>query len=127
MKINFEDNSQLLSHCLLQSKEVVGAVSETEEWRKDHTITATVMFNGVEMPGEVLEEVLKFFCNAIEKHYIEKYDVERLDRIIDEKARALLKTEADKALEKIYELQRKLEEVDDILVPHWERKTEDKE
>lgn len=67
MKINVDNPAQLLSHVMLQNRSVVDAVVATEEWKENGTVTATVSFNGVEVPAEALEEVLQHFVDIIKK------------------------------------------------------------
>ena len=121
MKVNIDDIQQAISHLFLNDAKVCELVVDTKEWTEDGIIDCQVSFNGVKVDGSVLENTLQHFVDTIEKHFKEKYDSDRLDVVIEERAKELLKEHADNALEKLYDLTRKLEESDDLLVPHWDR------
>ncbi len=121
MKLNIDDVNQLISHIFLNDETVCTTVSTTKEWLEDGVINCEVIFNGIKVDGSVLESTLQHFVKVIEDEFKEKYDTTRLDDIIENKAKELLKQYADNALDKLQDLQRKLEEVDELLIPHWQR------
>ena len=74
MKINMNDPAQLLSHIMLEGdKEFIGKLIETDVWKNEHVIIATVQFNGVEISAESAEKTLHRLYADIEKQIEEKY------------------------------------------------------
>lgn len=117
MKINIDDNSQLLSHVLLADKNVCEVVADTENWINNGNIICTVQFNGVECPAEVLENVLQNFIKYIEK----QVDYDKFEQKVEERAKEIIQEHADNVIDKMQDLLVKLQESDDLIKPHWER------
>lgn len=122
MNVNITDPSQILSHVVLKNTNVVEEVAETPEWKKLGEIQGTLTFNGVEVSAQVLEDALKHVFSRIETYYAEEYDADAFDARVEEKAKELLKEHAGNPLQQLHELVGRLEGIDDVLVPHWERK-----
>jgi hypothetical protein len=97
MEIDIENPAQLLSHVLLQNKQVVDKVVKTKQYRIDGEIEATVYFNGVKCPAETLEEVLKHFVECVKK----EVDLGGFNDKVQRKAEQILKTHTDNVLEKL--------------------------
>ena len=124
MNINFDDPSQMLSHVLLDNQDVARAVTKTAQWKTEGTVTPKVLMNGVEVPAEVMEGVLKKLFDQVEAHYREHYQADAFDAKVEEKACQLLKDHADNAIGKMQDLMMTLEESESLLTPYWERKNE---
>lgn len=124
-QVNIEDPSQIMSHILLGSFEICDMVASTKEWKDDKKMNLFVSVNGVEIGGDVFEQELKKLIDRVEESFKVKYDATRLDELIEERAKELLKEHADNALEAIYNLTHRLQEAEDLLVPYWQRKKED--
>ena len=122
MKINIGNPNQLLSHVLLGDTEITTLVANTDKWNNEGVIEARVSFNGVDADGQLLEDALQKLFKQVEDHYSEQYDADQFDQRVEEKAKALLKEHADNALEKIMKLSDQLENIEDTITPHWERK-----
>jgi predicted HAD superfamily phosphohydrolase len=74
MKISLNDPAQLLSHIMLEGdKEFIDKLIETDVWKNEHVVIATVQFNGVEIPAESAEKTLHRLYADIEKQIEEKY------------------------------------------------------
>ena len=121
MKFNLEGCGKFMSHLLLESNDLAGQVSKTSLWVEDGVLEATLQINGVEVPAEHLESFMKGLWEHAENQLRKKYKTEDFDRRVEEKAKQLLKDHADNALEELYDLTNKLENIGDVLTPHWER------
>lgn len=122
MNINIDDCSQILSHVLLEDHDLVDKITQSPEWKATTAIKAELMFNGVMVSAESFEKTLQGLFDQVETYLREKYDAANLDKLVEERAQQLLKEHADNALDKLYNLTRILEESEDLIVPHWERK-----
>jgi len=121
MNINIDDPKQILSHVLLSSG-ICTLVADTPEWKDDKVLDVEVLVNGISIPAEDFENTLKSLIDQVETSVRNKYDADNIDKEIEDRANEILKTHANNALESLHELQQKLENVEDLLVPHWERK-----
>jgi hypothetical protein len=121
MKIDIENPNRLLSLFLLENVDIVNSVAETKELKDNGRIIATVKMNGVEVPAEVMENVLQNLINQVEEHYREQYNADAFDKRVEDRAEQILKEHADNVLEKLYSLSTKLEESDSLIKPYWKR------
>lgn len=78
MKIELGNPKQMLSHVLLGSSELFELVADAgEDQGSPFEITATVSFNGVEYPAQILEDAMFDLFKQVERHYQEEYaDIE---------------------------------------------------
>lgn len=116
MKIDVNNTSQLLSHVLLQNKEVVDKVCKNKQFRIDGKVEATVYFNGVKVPAETLEEVLKHFIKCAE----ESVDMKTFNDRVQAKAEEILKTHTDNIMEKLQVLGEINNRPEDFIKNGWE-------
>lgn len=122
MQIDIKNPKQILSQFLIKNHHILDTVGSTEDWKKDGKLTAKVLINNIEVDAESFESTLQGLFERVKKHYADKYDADNLDNLVEERAKELLKQHADNALETLYNLTRTLEESEELLVPHWERK-----
>jgi protein subunit release factor A len=80
-----------------------------------------VSIQGVRVNSGVFFSVIKDVLDHYAKHIKETYDVSNIDKMIHEESEAKLKDEAYSTIQKLKELAEKLETIDDILVPYWEK------
>lgn len=123
-QVSINNPSQIMSHVLLGSFEICDKVASTKEWKDGQKMNLFVSVNGIEIGGDVFEQELKKLIDRVEESFKVKYDAARLDELVEERAKELLKEYADNALEAIYNLTNKLQEAEDLLVPYWQRKKE---
>jgi len=112
MNIDLDNANQILSHCLLHDTNVAVVVAETPEWKDDGKITAKVSFNGIELPGEVMEKVLQDLIAQVREHYKERYDVKNINALVLEKAKLLIEEKRDDLLSKLSDIENKLNLID---------------
>ena len=119
MKFNISDPTVILSHILLHDTDLAKAVAATPGWKQEQLVSPAVTFNGVEVPAEVFEGALKELYNQCAQQLREQYaDVEaEVQRRVEQR----LKDEAEPVLNKLYDLQRVLEDVGDVIKPYWEK------
>lgn len=114
MKIKLDDPSQMLSHVLLADRDLALQVSKTI--KKDDngpTVIATVSFNGVECPAEILEKAMLELFSQIDRQYEEKYaDIERA---VKRRARSIVSKKANLLIDKMQELSWALDGVERVL------------
>lgn len=116
MIIDIDNPAQLLSHLLLQNKDVVTKVTQTEKFLSEGRVEATVFFNGVELPAETLEEILKHFVKCVER----SVDLDGFNDKVQAKAEEILKTHTDNILEKLEVLDRVSSSPEDFIKEGWE-------
>ena len=121
MKFNLKDCKVFMSHLMLESEELSTKVAETTLWTEDGILEATLQINGVEVPAEHLEKFMKGLWGHAETQLRKKYNADQFDDRVEEKAKQLLEEHADNALEQLCDLQNKLDEVGNVLTPHWVR------
>lgn len=121
MKVTINDPEQLLSHVLYCNTDLATTIADTEQWKKEGLIEATLCFNGKEVSAQVLEDALSRFVEIIEDDVKNKYDTDNIEKHIEDRARQLLREHADDALTHLGSLMHKLEDCDELLKPHWER------
>jgi len=121
MKIDVGNPNQILNHFLLNDSNVVDSVAESEDWKERGKLTATVFINGIEIPAESFEKTLQDLFCRVEESMRKKYNTEEFDARVEDRAKVLLKEYADNALDKITNLCQTLENVEDVLIPYWER------
>lgn len=121
MKVDISNPQQIMSHILLCNTALVDKVVSTKEWTELDKLTGELTVNGVTVSAQVLEDALQTIFYQIEEHFKEKYDVDKFDEHVEQKAKQLLKEHANDALNVLSDLSDKLHEAEDLLVPHWER------
>lgn len=120
MKIDINDPQQILSHVLLDSS-CVDDIACSVAWTEHGEVNCKVLMNDIEVPAEDVENSLQRLFNQVEKHYREKYNADSIDDMVEQKARELLKNQADNVLEILGTLQSTLEDSESLIKPHWER------
>lgn len=121
MKFDLEDHTVALSHVLLENKEYAFKVSDTSLWKDNGVLEAKLTINGIDFPAELIEEVLQGLYSRCENFYKEKYNVNNFDDRVEERAKELLKEQADNAYERMGKLIEILDNPEVLLKPHWER------
>lgn len=121
MKFNLENDQVIFSHLVLQDCKAAEELAETEQWRENGILEAEVKVNGVLIPAEIFEQWMHDHYNAMEEKFKERYDASNFDDRVEERAKELLKEQADGCLDVMYNLQQKLEEADSMLTLRWER------
>ena len=116
MKADINDQSQILSHALLENRDIVKAVASTEAWINNQEITVTVQFNGIDLPAEVLEETLKGISDYMDRHYREKYNVNKLEALAEARAVEIVRERAGSVLDKMSELTYLLEDIESMVI-----------
>ena len=101
MKVDIDNPDQMLSRILLEDIDVVTRVANTEQWGKG-IIEATVLFNGVEVPAEILEKVLHSLVKQVEDSLREKYDADRFDERVKEACEEKLQGAARAVIDAAY-------------------------
>lgn len=119
MEIDLKTPSQLMSHLLLADRDVAKAVAETERHESGEPVLATVYFNGVELPAEVMERVLQNFWDQVHRHYLEKYADE--EKAAHDKAVEIIEGQVGDLREKVDTLVTHLDDVSNAIKPYWER------
>lgn len=99
MKINIDNPNQLMSHFVLHDADVAKEVSETEQWKKEKTITATVQFNGVSVPAHVMEQVLQDLFRQTQEHYRKEYNADNFDTAVTLACEKKIKDTMQKVME----------------------------
>jgi hypothetical protein len=121
MQFTLDQDQLALNHITLENRDKAVEIASTELWKTREILEACLTINGVEIPAQIVEDWLQSQFEVLCKKAKENYDPENFDKRVEEKAKELLKLHADNALEKIYELQSRLEDVDSLLTPYWER------
>jgi hypothetical protein len=119
MKIKLNDPSQIMSHFVLRSTAVVEALIETEEFKRDGSLIAKVIVNGVEIPADVYEDVLNNLFTQYYDAVRNKYEAPKIDQMVEDKAKELLKQSADNVIETLDDLRDRLQNIDDMIKPYW--------
>lgn len=122
MLVDIHNPQQALSHVVLANTELAKALSETELWKQEAKLEAKLTVNGLEIPVQLLEDVMQDLYKRATAEIEDKYGKPDIDAMVEEKAEQLLKEHADNALEKINNLVELLEAPIDLLKPYWERK-----
>lgn len=122
MEVSIRDAQQVMSHIVLEDKELAASVASTGMWSDEGKLVATLAVNGVEVSAQILEDVLQKLITQVEDHIRGEYKAPDIDAMVEEKAKVLIKEQADNALCKLYELTDSLEQHENLLTPHWERK-----
>ena len=119
MKFGIDDPQVILSHILLHDTDLATAVAATPGWKQEQLVSPAVTFNDVPVPAEVFEGALKALYLQIVRQFSEKYaDVEaEVQRRVEQR----LTEEAAPVLSKLYELERVLEDVGDVIKPYWKK------
>ncbi len=119
MKFNVDDPTVILSHIMLHDVDLAKAVAATPGWQQENLVSPAVTFNDMPVPAEVFEAALKELYNQCARQLSEQYaDIEaEVQRRVEQR----LKDEAEPVLNKLYELQRVLENVGDVIKPYWEK------
>jgi hypothetical protein len=119
MKFRIDDPQVILSHILLHDTDLVMAVAATPGWKEEQLVSPAVTFNGVPVPAEVFEGALKELYNQLARNLAEQYD--DVEKEVQRRVEQRLKEEAEPVLNKLYDLQRVLEDVSDVIKPYWEK------
>jgi len=122
MEVSIRDAQQVMSHIVLGDRELATSVASTGMWDDEGKLVATLSMNGVEVSAQILEDVLQKLIAQVEDNIKDEYKVPDIDAMVEEKAKKLIKEQADNALCKLYELADSLEQHENLLTPHWERK-----
>ena len=118
MKIELDNPGQMLSHFLLEDRDVAMDVSQTDRFQHDDEIIATVFMNGVEVPAEVFEKVLKNFWEQVERHFEEKYKEPK--KAAHKAAVHMIEEQASGILEKMSDIEDVLRNAESIIKPYWD-------
>jgi hypothetical protein len=119
MHVNINDPTQILSHILLQDEDLAAAVAATPGWRQEQLISPAVEFNGVAVPAQVFEDALKQLVNQLGQQISAQYA--HVEAEVQRRVEQRLKDEVEPVLNKLYDLQRMLENVGDVIKPYWEK------
>lgn len=122
MKFSVDDASVLLSHVMIQDEEAAKKIAETKAWKEDNILEAEVAVNGIPVSAQAFEDAFKHLLSEVERQVRERYDADKFDERVDEAAQAILKKHADGVLEQMEVIQNTLQNSEDLLQPHWERK-----
>jgi len=122
MEFTIEQNKTMMAHLMLSSESVSTEVARTTDWIDNEELVATLQINGVEVPATVMEEFMKGLWVRAKDDAKYKYDGEKFEQRVEDRANQLLKDHADNALEQLQDLTEKLESIGDVLTPSWERK-----
>ena len=115
------DNSELaINHWFLNNRDAVMAVAETPEWKEKRELIARVTVNGVEFSFKSLDDFILSWGEQIERSFNEKYA--DLNKEVQRRLEERIKEEGQPILDKLYEIQRALEDPSELLVPYWDRK-----
>jgi hypothetical protein len=87
MKIDIENPQEVLSHIVLENRESVDKIIETKEFKENGELNAVVFVNGVEIPGEIFEQVMNNIINQVEQRVREKYNAPDIDEMVNTKTR----------------------------------------
>lgn len=118
MKFGINDNHLIINHWLLNSNdETVKEVAKSRQGTASFDAVVTV--NGIELDFSDLE---KWMNDFLEDSYNRKMEAfanqeKEVQKRLDER----MEKEAQPILDKMYELQRVLEEAGDIIKPYWKK------
>lgn len=121
MQIDFENSQQIMAHFALEDTDVAEKLTKTESYKNDGILTAVVIVNGVEIPAKAMEDAFHFLLNQVEEQVRIKYDAANIDKLANERAKEILKEQAGDVLSALSDVQYKLEQIDDMIIPFWER------
>ena len=121
MKFDLENKRKFMSHLLLEDLKLCDKVANTSLWEEGEVLEAKLQINGVDVPAEHLESFMKGLWDNANEQLRDKYDVDGFEQRVDNKAKQLLKDHAESALDQLHELTDKLNNIGDVLKPHWER------
>lgn len=110
------DSKHMFSHLVLNNSEVANAISGTPQWKDNETLEAKLEINGVAIPAESLDELLREMWKQCQVDS----GKDTFQKSVDEKARMILKEQKSKIWETINELQNKLEYCEDFIKYPWE-------
>lgn len=122
MEVSIRDAQQVMSHIVLGDSDLATSVASTSMWDDEGKLVATLAMNGVQVSAQILEDVLQKLIAQVEDNIKDEYKVPDIDAMVEEKAKELIKEQADNALCKLYKLADSLEQHENLLTPHWERK-----
>lgn len=117
MKFNLENPNVIFSHLVLQDHKAASAVAETEQWVEDEVLEAEVKINGVIIPAEIFEKWMQDQYTIMEEEFKVRYDSEKFDARVEEKARELLNEHAEGVMDAMRVLQDNLK-YNHRLFPH---------
>ena len=126
MKVNIENKDQYLAGIMLHNEEFCNKVTESDEWKgtkNPREIEARLTICGIEVDAQLVEDFFNEVSENYSNHLRIKYNADNIDKLVEERAEELLKERADNVLEKLYNLQRTLEESSNIITPYWERES----
>lgn len=121
MKFGLDSVEKIVNHIMLQQKtEIIKKIAETIDRDRGMIFEAKVTINGVEIEFEKFEEWLVESYKMI--HDEAKREFANLDRAVDDRVQKRLKEEAQPLIDKMNDLRYRLEDIESVLIPYWERK-----
>ncbi len=124
MKFDLRNTKTIMVHLMLGDRDLCTKISETPLWTEavDERLEATLQINGIEVPAQVMEDFMKSLWKSACDEAKLKYDGDSFDNRVEEKARQLLKEHSGNALDKLATLTGQLNDIEETITPHWERK-----
>lgn len=122
MKFGIDSVEKIVSHWLLQDLDTAKKVSETLTKGtnlRSHSLEAKVTVNGVELPFGAFESYMMSVYEGEVSRAREEF--KDLDAEVQRRLEKRLKEEAQPILDKMWELQRSLEDAGSVLKPYWEK------
>lgn len=109
-------SKDLFSHLVLNNKSIAEKISETKAWKEAESLEGKVFVNGVEIPAESLNQLLK---DMQDQANIET-GAEAFRKEVENKAYEIVGEQQCETLSALDDLRNKISEVDTMIKFPWE-------
>ncbi|CAM0038074.1 hypothetical protein VPHK460_0011 [Vibrio phage K460] len=113
--------NDILSHLVLEDRDTAEIIADTPEWDGgEGVLEMDIKVNGVTVDTEVFRKVMEHLWTQANDRAKDAVDEDKFQERVKTAAKKMVQESADGLMETMYELQNKLNDVDQIVKWSWE-------
>lgn len=106
------DASILLSHFAIQDHKTAQKIAATDLWRDQQKFQAAVQINGVEVPAQVFEDLLKHWYSSMESQIEKQKGFLELANAVETAANEILNKKKEDLINKMHDIANLLDSIE---------------
>lgn len=112
--------SDILSHLVLTDEDTATEIAETSLWSEEGKLEMDIKVNGVPISTVIFREVLEMLWEQAKERADDAVAASTHRQRVEEEARKIVKDSAEEIMDKMHELNSKLEYLDGMIKYPWE-------
>ena len=113
--------NDILSHLILEDRDTAGVIADTPEWDGGKgVLEMDIKVNGVPVDTEAFRKVMENLWTQANDRAKDAVDEDKFQERVQVAAKKMVQDSADGLMETMYELQNKLNDVDQLVKWSWE-------